>query len=277
MKHKSLLAILIASSMMVVGCNKENPTGPNISLDEFKTAISEGILGTQNYSAHITARFKGDNEDYSNFNMFNLNDDAIFDDASSYFYNGYIRQKDQGIVDFQMLKAGEAVIPGEFYATDPNMDMHDFYPAAPSNIFSDLTTYSKIKYNRFKCTDTHAMAVIANLGLGLHAMWASNPIDFTVIVNKDFSKVEVKSEFIYNYQSEEAGNLDNTFVQTPVYINVTFTNIGTTSFPSIEAYVENPDYVFPTPTTWSEADIEMLKNNFNKEVPPFIEGLSYAY
>ena len=277
MKHKSLLTILIASSMMVVGCNKENPTGPNISLDEFKTAISEGILGTQNYSAHITARFKGDSEDYSNFNMYNINDDAIFDDASSYFYNGYIRQKDQGIVDFQMLKAGEAVIPGEFYATDPNMDMHDFYPAAPSNIFADLNTYSKNIDNKFKSTDTHAMAVIANLGLGLHAMWASNPTDFTVIVNKDFSKVEVKSEFIYNYQSEEAGNLDNTFVQTPVYINVTFTSIGTTSFPSIEAYVENPDYVFPTPTAWSEADIEMLKNNFNKEVPPFIEGLSYAY
>ena len=94
MKRKSIFSILTASAMMIVGCAKNGESAPEISLEEFKTAISEGILGTQNYSTNIRARYKDEKEDFHTFNMYSINDDAIFDDDDTYFYNGYIRQKD---------------------------------------------------------------------------------------------------------------------------------------------------------------------------------------
>ena len=278
MKRKSILTILVASAMMIVGCNKNGgPSAPDIPLEEFVTAIEEGILETQTYSTNIKTRYKGDNTDTTNFNMYCINDDAIFDDSDPYFYNGYIRQKNQGIVDFQMLQNGAVVMPGEFYATDPEMKIHDFYPAAPSNVFSHLDGYAKVKKNIFKSEDTYAMAVIANLGLGIYAMRVMNPEYFTVTINKDHSKVVVNAEFIDNFQSEEPGALPDTFIQIPVNITLTFTDIGISNFPSIEGYVANPDYVYPTPTSWSETDLEILKRNFNDVAPMFVPGLSYAY
>ena len=277
MKLKRLSIILAASVMALVGCGNDNPEQTNISLEEFKTAISEGILGTQNYSAHIDTRFEGDEEYFVSFNTYSINDDAIFDDTSTYYYYGYIRQKNQGIVDFQMLKAGQTVFPGEFYATNASMPLHEFYPAAPSNIFASLNSFSKEGANVFKSGDVDAMAVIANLGLGINAMLAMNPDYFYVSLDAEHSTITVNSTFIYNYQSEEPGALPDTFIQVPVYINVVFTSIGTTSFPSIEEYVANPDTVFPTPTAWSESDEAILRSNFNNMVPPFVEGLSYAY
>ena len=272
--------MLIASAMMVVGCDnngKNNPPQGNVTIEEFNTIINEGILGTQTYSAHIHTQYQDRSEPLKSFNMYSVSDDAIFDDDDSFFYNGYIRQKDQGIVDFSMLKNGSAVNPEEFYATDPNMKIHDFYPAAPSNIFSKMSSFTKSGNYTFKSTDTYAMAVIANLGMGIYAMRISNPEYFTVKVGKDLSTITVKSTFIDNYQSEEPGALPDTFVQEPVDITVTFTSVGETTFSSIVEYVANPDYTFPTPTAWSEADLTILKNHFNNQVPPFVEGLSYAY
>lgn len=277
MKRKSIITILVASAMLLVGCDNKQTPPPNISLEEFKTAINEGILGTQTYSANIYTKYPSQSQELISFNMYSVNDDAIFEDKDPYFYNGYIRQKNQGIVDFEMLQSGSAVIPGEIYAADSTMKIHDFYPAAPSNVFANLDSYTKVKNNVFQSDDIDAMAVIANLGMGIYAMRISNPEYFTVTVSKDYSKVTVKATFIDNYQSEEPGALPDTFVQEPVDITVTFTNIGTTSFPSIEEYVANPDYIFPTPTGWSESDLAILKNHFNDEVPPFVEGLSYAY
>ena len=281
----TVLALLLASCSPSSGGKGgegggSNPPEQDITLEQFNTQIRSKLLNVHNYTAHIKSQLESDTEAFVEYNFYNINDDAIYDDQDAYFYNGFIKQKNQGIVDFQMLnREGSTYVDvTEFYATNTQLGMSEFYPAAIENIFKDITFVKDINSkNVFVSTDTYAMAVIANLGLGLETMLASNPESFKVTVNSDFSKIDVNGVFLVSYVDTTPGSPAETFKQENATIDISIGSIGTTSNAGIEAYVNDPSTIFYAPTEWEDQVADTLKQYFNNELPPFLDGISYAF
>lgn len=257
---------------------KEEPVDVKLSLEEFDEFLEDGIESHQNYTANISTTLLDTGENFVTYNFYSINGDAIFEDSDQYFYYGYIRQKDQGVVDFSLLKNGSAINPGTFYSTRPDLDLGILYEAAVVNLFDDADFKLDTEHdNTFISESIHSMAVIASLGIGLYASNAENPENFKVEVASDLSSIKVTSIFTVFYQAEEEGSLDETFKEVDAKVEINITNIGSTHNEAIENYVANPDYVYVAPTKWSDTDEAFIKGYFNGVVPPFVDNLSYSY
>jgi len=244
----------------------------NMSVDEVTNYFAGNVLSVLNYSSHIHSQLADDPNPFAEFNIYSLNDDAIFDDYDDYFYSGFIRQKGQGIVDFQMLKGGSLVIPGTFYATNPGISMHRLYPIAPANILAcDITSAVEGENNVFISTSFDGMAILANLGLGLYAQVAEAPVDYKITVRED--NVTINSTFILRYIDDITG----AHVEVNCDVDFTISSVGQTEYLSVESYAFDPYYVYQNPTEWSDNDIEFIKARFNNQLPPFMDKLSYSY
>ena len=276
----------MVATIALVGCNKPagdpgtdpgHDTGSGITIEEFNTHVKNIILNNHNYSAHINTMLEGDTEAFVNYNFYNINDNAIYDDNDNYFFNGFIKQKNQGIVDFQMLKTGQVVIPNEFYATRTDLGMSSFYEAAPGNMFNVAFSKDSSKENVFTSTSTYSMAVIANLGLGLYAKTAMNPENLSVTIGDNYSQVDVKGVFVISYVDPDEGSMDDSFRQVNATVTISFTNIGTTTNAPIEAYLENPTTTYSAMSSWEDGKVDnLIKSYYDNQLPPFLRGISYA-
>ncbi len=273
---KKILAPLFVIALAVTGCT--NPSGGNTP-EEYKSfnAIKSAILSKHNYTAHVYAEYDETHEKIADARYYNINNDALYSDASEYMYTGYIRQKNQGFILFQMLKTGSAVIPGYFVATNTNLGVSDIYTLAIENLVN--ADFSQEEDNTFVARNAKAVAVAANLALGDFVVYCSAPEnnEFKVTVAEDFSSITVEAKFVYNYQDVSEGSLDDTFKQAPLTVSITIDHIGSTRNSAIEAYIANPDTTFSNPTDWDDGVKTLFKNYYNNYIPPFMEGLSYSW
>ena len=244
--------------------------------DDFKE-LSETVIKNHNYTMKVncTSTVTTTNV-FSDFSIFNIDDDVMYDDSRDYFYGGYIKQKDQGIVYFESLKNGSEVIPDYFVSTNTALGMSDVYPLAIEN-FLKLDVFEKQDDDSYIASSMDAMAIAANLGFSDWVVYVSAPENITITADKNANKIHIEGTFIYNYQDESAGSLDDTFIQEPHLLTIDIKDIGNTHNASFESYVENPTTIYSSPTSWSSNDMSFFNTYFNKDIPPFIAGLSYSY
>ena len=267
------------SYTITVSAKQDDQGGSDDETDSTKfNKTVQKILTDHNYTVNVKGRFQDEEDDFCNYNLININNDAIYTDESNYFNQGYIRQKDQGIVEFFQNKESGVIVPSDFICTNDKLGMDELYVLAVENILNVNFTFDSTT-NAFVGAGRNQIAVIGNLGLGDYIIWASAPEKnrFTVTSSDNYATLIVKTQFIYNYQEAVAGSLDDTFKQIPFDVEITIKEIGTSTNKNIEEYVANPSYVYPNPTDWSEGDEESIKEHFGGEVAPFIEGLTYSY
>ena len=243
---------------------------PAISdIDTYEKAVAS-ISTKHNYSAHLNNQWANETEPFADFNYFNIDNNAMFDDFNTYFYSGYIKQKDQGIVTFQLNKTATTtggLILGGFVATNLQRSVSDIYSLAVEHLVEQPFTFDS-SLGLYKSTSMDAMAILANLAFGDYTSLVSAPEYITAKFEDGY--LTYRGVFEINYFDVEE-------VHTTGDVTLKVSNFGKTHNAVIEGYVANPDYTYTAPTEWDEDTLSLFRQEFNGVIPPFIEGLSYAW
>ena len=240
--------------------------GPVEDLEAAFTSIST----KHNYSAHLTNQWANETSPFADYNYYNIDDNVMFDDFDTYFYSGYIKQKDQGIVTFQLNKSATTtggLVLGNFVATNLDRNVSDIYTLAAEHLVDKEFTYDS-SLGLYKSTSMDAIAVLANLAFGDYTSLVSAPEYITAKFENN--ALTIRGVFDINY-------FDEVEIHTTGDVTLVITNFEKTHNAVLEGYVANPDYTFVAPTEWDSDTIELFKQEFNNVIPPFIEGLSYAW
>ena len=247
-----------------------SPTGPSIK--SFEDAVNS-IKTKHNYAVNIVNVIEYDHAEFINYNMYNLNDGALYSDIYGTYYSGYIKQKDQGIVRFTMPLDSSGILLGSFVCTNVERTISDYYNfnldyvVAIEQIFKSSFIYSDEKES-YICTDYNAMALIANLAFGDYAQLVSVPEKISAVFKNN--DLIINAVYDVTFFDEEEINTKGDVV-------VTISNFEKVSNARLEEYIANPDYTYVAPTEWSADVKESFDERFNGYYPPFIEGLSFAY
>ena len=274
MKLKKLSIALITSALLFTGCNKssgggKNPPSPGPDphpVSSFDEAITD-ILTYHNYTMNMKNMWEGERTPWAEFNVYNLNNDAIYNDYEGY-YSGYIKQKDQGIVSFNAPKTGTGLIVGSFRATNLDRNVIDIEPTAPEHFIDAAYSFDETK-GEYVCSDFNAIAVIANLAFGEWVQLAIAPENFTGKFANNKLVFTAIFEVIY-YDEDVEYDLDAT-------VTLTFKDFGSTYNKSLLDYIANPSVVYVAPTAWDNGIKDYFDTYYNKYYPPFIDGLSYSW
>lgn len=246
-----------------------SPLGPSGDIETFVDAINS-INARHNYSAHLNNQWANESEPFADFNYFNINDDVMFDDFDTYFYSGYIKQKGQGIVNFQLNKSATStggLILGYFKSTNVDRSVSDVYSLAVEHLIAEEFIYDE-DLGLYKSTSMKAMAILANLAFGDYTSLVSAPEYITAKFENDILTFQGIYEVTY-FDVEE--------VHTTADVTLKVSNIEKTHNEILEGYVINPDYTYVAPTEWDKDTSDLFKEEFNGVIPPFIEGMSYAW
>ena len=242
-------------------------TIPKISvIDSFESAVNS-VKTKHNYSVHLVNQWDTESSPWVEFNMYNIDDDAIYNDYETYFYSGYIKQKGQGIVTFQSNKKSGTMVMGYFITTNLERTVSEVYPLTLENILKEEFIYNS-KRDAYVCTSKDAMAVIGNLAFGDYVELVSAPIDFTAKFENHSLLITCIFDVVYFDEEEH-------HAVATVTLNVS--NFEKTHNPYIETYVKTPDYTYVAPTEWDTEAYQYFDEKFNHYYPPFIEGLSYSW
>ena len=267
MKNKGLVITFLLSSMLLSACDqKTTPSKPKV-FKSFEEAASS-VVNKHNYTTHVLTMFSEDEKTpFVEFNLYNLNDGAIYDDYSGY-YSGYLKQKGQGIVNFNATLDMNTLILGSFVATNTSLGISEIFSLASEHILDKSFTFSEER-EAYVCSDWDAIAVIADLGVGIYAEVVSSPLDFTAT----FADNQITITSVYDYVYFDLKEIHATFTVT-----LTISNIENTKNKVLENYIRKPDYVFVAPTEWDTGIKEdYFDKYFNSDYPPFINGLSYSW
>lgn len=239
------------------------------SVDSFEKAINS-IKTKHNYSAHLNNQWANETEPFVDYNFYNIDDNAMFDDFNAYFYSGYLKQKGQGIVTFQLNKTATTtggLVLGNFVATNLERTVSDIYTLAVEHLVDKTFTYDETD-KIYKSTSMDAMAVLANLAFGDYTSLVSAPEYITAKFENN--ALTFRGVFDINY-------FDEVEVHTTGDVTLVVSNFEKTRNSVLEGYVANPDYTYVAPTEWDSDTIALFNEEFNGYIPPFIEGLSYAW
>jgi len=238
-------------------------------VDSFDEAINS-IKTKHNYSAHLNNQWANETEPFADFNFYNIDDNAMFDDFNGYFYSGYLKQKGQGIVTFQLNKTATTtggLVLGNFVATNLERNISDIYTLAVEHLVDKPFTYDETD-KIYKSTSMDAMAVLANLAFGDYTSLVSAPEYITAKFENNV--LTFRGVFDITY-------FDVVEVHTTGDVTLVVSNLEKTSNAILEGYIANPDYTYVAPTEWDSDTIALFNEEFNGYIPPFIEGLSYAW
>lgn len=238
-------------------------------VDSFEKAINS-IKTNHNYSAHLNNQWANETEPFVDYNFYNIDDNAMFDDFNAYFYSGYLKQKGQGIVTFQLNKTATTtggLVLGNFVATNLERTISDIYTLAVEHLVDKTFTYDETD-KIYKSTSMDAMAVLANLAFGDYTSLVSAPEYITAKFENN--ALTFRGVFDINY-------FDEVEVHTTGDVTLVVSNFEKTRNSVLEGYVANPDYTYTAPTEWDSDTIKFFNEEFNGYIPPFIEGLSYAW
>lgn len=243
---------------------------PMISdVDTYEKALTS-VFTKHNYSAHLNNQWANETKPFIDYNFYNIDNNAMFDDLNPYFYSGYIKQKGQGIVSFQLNKeatTSSGLILGNFVATNVERNVSDIYTLAVEHLADKEFTYDS-ELGMYKSTSMDAIAVLANLGFGDYTSLVSAPEYITA--NFEDHTLTYTGIFEITY-------FDVVEVHTTGEVTLEVTNFEKTHNSVIESYVVTPDYAYEAPTGWDSDTIALLKQEFNNVIPPYIEGMSYAW
>lgn len=242
-------------------------TIPTISVvDSYESAVNS-VKSKHNYTLHLVNQWDIEETPWVEFSLYNINDDAIFDDYSPYNYSGYIKQKGQGIVTFQSVKSSGSMMMGYFVATNLERSVSEVYPLALEHILKEDFVYSEER-GAYVCSSMAAMAVIGNLAFSDYVELVSAPSYFTMkYVN---NSLVITCIFDVRYFDEEEKHTNAT-------VTLTVSNFEKTHNSAIETYVKTPDYTYVAPAEWDYDSKEYFDEKYNGYYPPFIEGLSYSW
>ncbi|GEM_PF-3820701 len=238
-------------------------------VDSFEEAINS-IKTKHNYSAHLNNQWANETEPFVNYNFYNIDDNAMYDDLNQYFYSGYIKQKGQGIVNFQLNKSATTtggLVLGNFVATNLERNISDIYTLAVEHLADKKFSYDS-SLGMYKSTSMDAFAVLANLGFGDYTSLVSAPEYITAKFENN--TLTFRGVFDINY-------FDEVEVHTTGDVTLVVSNFEKTCNSVLEGYVANPDYTYTAPTEWDSDTIALFNEEFNGYIPPFIDGLSYAW
>lgn len=238
-------------------------------VDSFEKAINS-IKTNHNYSAHLNNQWANETEPFVDYNFYNIDDNAMFDDFNSYFYSGYLKQKGQGIVTFQLNKTATTtggLVLGNFVATNLERTVSDIYTLAVEHLVDKPFTYDETD-KIYKSTSMDAMAVLANLAFGDYTSLVSAPEYITAKFENNV--LTFRGVFDISY-------FDEVEVHTTGDVTLVVSNFEKTRNSVLEGYIANPDYTYTAPTEWDSDTIKLFNEEFNGYIPPFIEGLSYAW
>ena len=273
MNYKKL-SLLLTSTLFIAGCGNNpgvdpEPVDPE-PVDPVKDFLSAKnfILTKHNYSAHLVNQWEDETAPWAEFNFYNIDNNVMYDDiylASEGCYEGYIKQKNQGIVSFTMY--GSSLGVGAFATTNVNLGITDIYQLTVEGMLSGEYTYSEEK-GVYVSTDRYSKAVLANLAFGGYTQLVSDSLDITAKYEND--SLVFTADYGVTY-------FDIVEVNTTAHVTVTVSNLGKTRNEVLENYVANPDYTYVAPTEWSNGAKECFDEDYNGYYPPFIEGLSYSW
>ncbi len=245
-------------------------TIPTISVvDSYESAVTS-ITTKHNYSAHLNNQWANETNPFVDYNYFNINNDAMFDDYNAYFYSGYVKQKGQGIVNFKLNKSAttsSGLILGDFVATNTERDISDIYTLAVEHLADKEFSYDS-ELGLYKSTSMDAMAVLANLGFGDYTSLVSAPEYITAKFENGV--LTYRGVFDVNY-------FDEVEVHTTGDVTLVVSNFEKTHNSVLESYVVTPDYTYTAPTSWDKDTTDLFTEYFNGVIPPFIQGISYAW
>ena len=248
---------------------KEEQTGTDISLNDFNTKYKNAILNNHNYEATVSATFDEDSYVIASYKLYNLNDTALYSDESgTEIYAGYVKQKDQGYVNFSVAQSGGGLLLGEFLSTNYSVGISELDPFCLESVLNASFIKVADKKQDFSCTDFTSIAAIANLAFGEYVTSARAPESYVITVDDTNSKLIIKASFSYPTQ---VGKL------SPATVSIIVSNIGAVNNVDIENHVANPSYNYKAPTKWSEDDLALFDQYFGDYVPPFVTGASYAF
>lgn len=238
-------------------------------VNSFDKAINS-IKTNHNYSAHLNNQWANETEPFADFNFYNIDDNAMFDDFNANFYSGYLKQKGQGIVTFQLNKTATTtggLVLGNFVATNLERNISDIYTLAVEHLVDKPFTYDETD-KIYKSTSMDAMAVLANLAFGDYTSLVSAPEYITAKFENN--SLTFRGIFDITY-------FDVVEVHTTGDVTLVVSDFGKTRNAILEGYIANPDYTYVAPTEWDSDTIALFNEEFNGYIPPFIEGLSYAW
>ena len=238
-------------------------------INTYELAVNS-VSTKHNYSAHLTNQWADESEPFADFSYYNIDDNAMFDDFNAYFYSGYIKQKNQGIVTFQLNKSATTtggLILGNFVATNLERSVSDIYSLAVEHLAEQAFTYDE-SLGLYTSTSMDAMAILANLAFGDYTSLVSAPEYITAKFENGY--LIYRGIFDINYFDVEE-------VHTTGDVSLKVYNFEKTHNSVIESYVAAPDYTYVAPTSWDTDTTALFNQEFNGVIPPFIEGLSYAW
>ena len=233
-------------------------------IDDVASKI-EAIKTGHNYTLDVIAYLSSTQDDPFTDTYVNIDDKAYY---NTYFdaFSGIIYQKDQGYVTY--LQAGENIYPGVFYATNTSIGVSSVYDLVAENLF--IADYVK-EDNVYACSDEDVIAVASNFSGYIETSWFIAPEK--IYLSSYESGLKLNYTFEVGYIDAETA--DPTFEEGRV--EITIHDIGTSSNDVVSAYVENPTYVYETPTDWSNDDKQLFEDYFNHKQMPLVPSASYSY
>lgn len=271
---KKIITFLASLSLILAGCGS-TPSGtpggvspePIPEGDVFFTAKNK-LYEHHNYTVKVTTTVAEDEQSPYVDRFYNINNKVYYAVNSEYpsFYSGFVYQKNQGYVDFDLMIDGSEVVPSNFYSTDPNKSVSDIYTLAIERVLNGTFTKEGDKY---ACTERDPIAVMVNLS-GFDTTYITAPTKMYATVEDE--NLVLSCDFTMYY-------IDETTVEKVIQdgnVKVEFENINNTHNAALEAYIENPTTTFVAKTEWEASDIALFNSYYNNRIPPFIEGSSYS-
>ena len=227
------------------------------------------LYENHNYTVKVTTTVEDDNESPYVDRFYNINNKAYFAVNSEYpaFYYGFIYQKNQGYVDFDLLISGNEVVPSDFYSTDPSKSVSDIYTLAVERI---LNGHFMKEGDTYFCDEKDPIAVATNLS-GFDTTFITAPKKIYINV-KEGNLFEISCDFQIWYIDESTVEK----VTKQGNVKIEFENINNTHNAAIEAYIQNPTTTFSPKLDWSTSDRKEFNSYFNGRIPPFFEESSYS-
>ena len=268
---KKIITLLAAIGVILTGCGSNDNPGvspePIPEGDVFFTA-KDKLYENHNYTVKVTTTVAEDPESPYVDYFYNINNKAYFAVNSEYplFYSGFVYQKNQGYVDFDLAIGGSEVAPNNFVSTDANKSVSDIYTLAIERVLNGTFVKEGDKYS---CSEKEPIAVMVNLS-GFDVTYITAPTKFYATVENE--NLVLSCDFTMWY-------IDETTVEKVIQdgnVKVEFEDINNTHNAALEAYIENPTTTFVEKLDWSTLDRKEFESYYNGRIPPFLEGSSYS-
>ena len=244
--------------------------GDNTEGHGFSNLVNS-VLTNHNYVVNLTSYIAYHTEETHTSVYTNLNNKAYYNyDADNQIYGGLLYQKDQGFVIFRQASDTGNISLGSFYSTSLTHMISDIYDVVIENVLNAKWVQDNDNHARFSTTDYYSIATGCNF-TG-YADSANLEAPENILAEYiDSTHFNLYINFVVIYYDAETGQM----VQEPGLCLLEVA-VGSASNIYLEQYIQEPTYIYPTPTGWSDTD-KAYFNAIYGIVPPFVQGASYSF